>query len=119
MTNGKNIFDHKVKTDLKTYENIRMISKDQGDDYKTGCLLDYPYFKNYLKMVAMDLCKHQALDADPKAVQQITFTENLEYLGNRTMFFIIEEAKETILDFSQGTVRVWCFFNYLFYFKTI
>ena len=96
-----------------------MISKDQGDDYTTGCLLDYPYFKNYLKMVAMDLCKQQALDADPKAVQQITFTENLEYWGNRTMFFIIEEAKETILDFSQGTVRVWCFFNYLFYFKTI
>ena len=51
-------------------------------------------------MIAIYLSKQQALDADPKAMQQINFTGNLDRAGNKTMFFIIEEAKETILDFS-------------------
>ena len=57
-------------------------------------------------MIAIDLSKKQALDGDPKAVQQINFTGNLDRGGNTSMFFITEEAKESILDFSQGTVRV-------------
>ena len=57
-------------------------------------------------MIAIDLSKQQALDADPRAIQQINFTENLDRAGNTTMLFIIEEAKETALDFSQGTVKV-------------
>ena len=72
----------------------------------TGFLLDYTYFKKYYKMIAIDLSKQQALDADPRAIQQINFTANLDRAGNTTMFFIIEEAKETVLDFSQGTVKV-------------
>ena len=72
----------------------------------TGCLLDYSYFKDHYKMIAIDLSKQQALDADPRAIQQINFTANLDRDGNTTMFFIIEEAKETALDFSQGTIRV-------------
>ena len=89
----------------KTYENIRKITTGQGDDYTTGCLLDYAYFKDHYKMIAIDLSKQQALDADPRAIQQINFTANLDRAGNTTMFFIIEEAKETVLDFSQGTVK--------------
>ena len=57
-------------------------------------------------MIAIDLSKQQALDADPRAIQQINFTANLDRAGNTTMFFIIEEAKETALDFSQETVKV-------------
>ena len=90
----------------KTYENIIKISTSQGDDYTTGCLLDYSYFKENYKLIAIDLSKQQALDADPRAIQQINFTANLDRAGNTTMFFIIEEAKETVLDFSQGTVKV-------------
>ena len=55
-------------------------------------------------MVAADLSKQQALDADPRAIQQ--FTANLDRAGNTRVYFILEEAKETILDFSQGTVNV-------------
>ena len=55
-------------------------------------------------MIAIDLSKQQALDDDPKAIQQINFTRNLE--EESTIFFIIEEAKETVLDFSHGTVKV-------------
>ena len=57
-------------------------------------------------MIAVDLSKQQALDADPRAIQQINFTANLDKAGNTTMFFIIEKAKETVLGFSQGTVKV-------------
>ena len=57
-------------------------------------------------MIAIELSKQQALDADPRAIQQINFTANLDRVGNTTMFFTIEEAKEIVLDFSQGTVKV-------------
>ena len=74
--------------------------------HSTGCLLYYNFLKNYCKMIAIYLSKQQALDADSKAIQQIYFTGNLERQNGATMFFITEEAKETILDFSHGTVRV-------------
>ena len=106
MIDEKNFFDQIVKNNKIMFENIRKIATSQGDDYTTGCLLDYIYFKNYYKMIVVDLSKQQALDADPKAIQQINFTANLDRAGNTTMFFIIEEAKETVLDFSQGTVKV-------------
>ena len=71
MIDGWNFFDQSVKNNLRTYDNIWKIATGQGDDYTTGCLLDYPYFKNYYKMVAIDLRKQEALDADPKAIQHI------------------------------------------------
>ena len=63
MIDGKNFFDQPVRNDKVTYENIRKIAIGQGDDYTTGCLLDYIYFKKYYKMIAIDLGKQQALDA--------------------------------------------------------
>ena len=81
------------KNDKVTYENIRKIVTGWGDDYTTGCLLDYIYFKKYYKMIAVDLSKQQALDADPKSIQQINFTENLDRAGNRRFYFILEESK--------------------------
>ena len=106
MTDGKNVFDQPINDNLKTHENIRKIATGKGDDYTTGCLLDYSYFKGHYKMIAIDLSKQQALDADPRAIQQINFTANLDRAEGATMFFIIEESKETVLDFSQGTVKV-------------
>ena len=58
------------------------------------------------KMIAVDVSKEQVLDADPRAIQQINFTANLNRAGRTRVYFILEEAKETILDFSQGTVKV-------------
>ena len=106
MINGKNFFDQPIKNNKVTYENIRKIATGQGDDYTTGCLLDYPYFADTYKMIAVDLSKQQALNASPRAIQQINFTANLDRAGNTRVYFILEEAKETILDFSQGTVKV-------------
>ena len=80
----------------------------QGDDYTTGSFLDSNYLKKYYKMIAIHLGKQQTLDADLKAIQQINFTGNLE--NQLTIFFIIEEVKESILDFSEATVKVFLFY---------
>ena len=82
MIDGQNVFDKPARNDLMTYDNIRTIATGQRDDYTTGCLLDYDYFKKYYKMIAIDLSKQQALDTDPKIIQQINFTGNLENLSN-------------------------------------
>ena len=66
MINGKNFFNKPIKNNKVTYENIRKIVTGQGDDYSSGCLLDYPYFKNSYKMIAVDLSKQQVLDPDPR-----------------------------------------------------
>ena len=104
MIDGRNLFDQPINNMFKTYGNIRKIATGQGDDYTAGCLLDYTYFKKY-KMIAIDLSKQQALDADPRAIQQINFTANLDRANTR-IYFILEEAKETIFEFSQGTAKV-------------
>ena len=83
----------------------------QGDSYTKGCLLDCPYFREYCKLITTDLCKQQKLDADPKAIQLINLTGNLSRTEGATMCFIIEEAKETVLDFLEGTVKIlWFYF---------
>ena len=68
MIDGRNVFDQPINITTKTYGNIRKIATGQGDDYTTGCLLDYTYFKNHYKMFAIDLSKKldaDVLDADP------------------------------------------------------
>ena len=106
MINAENFFDQSVKGNKVTYGNIRKIATAKGDDYATGCLLDYPYFKDSYKTIPVDLSKQQAPDTDPRANQQINFTENFDRAGNTRIYFILEETKETKLDFSQGTVKV-------------
>ena len=95
MIDGRNFFDQPMNSMNKTYENIRKNAIGKGDDNTTGCLLDY-----------LDLSKQQALDVDPRKIQQIYFTANLDRAGNTTIFFIIQQEKETIFEFSEGTVNI-------------
>ena len=92
VINGENFFDQPIKNNKVTYENIRKIATGQGDDYATGCLLDYPYFMDTYKMIAVDLSKQQTLDSDPRAIQQINFTANLDRAENTRFYFILEES---------------------------
>ena len=94
MINRGNFFDQPIKNNKVTYENIRKIATGQGDDYTTSCLLDYQYFKDIYKMIAVDISKQQALDADPRAIQQINFTANLDRADNTRIHFILKEALE-------------------------
>ena len=106
IIDGRNFFDQPINSMNITYENIRKITTGKDDDYTTGCLLDYPYFKENYKMIAIDLIRQNESDAKPRAIQQINFTANLDRAGNTTIFFVIEEAKETVFEFSQATVKV-------------
>ena len=99
-------FRSTVKNDKVTYENIRKSATSQGVDYATGCLLDFIYFKKYYKMIAIDLSKQQVLDADPKAIQLINFTENLDRAERTRFCFVLEKVKETVFEFSQETLKV-------------
>ena len=115
MIDGKSFFDESVKSDIRAFENIWKVATYEGDECTTGCLLDYNYFNNYYKMIAIDLSKQQALDVDLKARHQINVTGNLDRAEGATMFFITEEAKEAVLHFSQGTVKVlWMCSTFLF-----
>ena len=96
MIDLENLFYQSVKDNTVTYENIRKIYTGQEDDYTAGCLLDYSHFKDIYQMIAVDLSKQQALDADLRANQQINFTENLDRVGNTRIFFILEEAKKKL-----------------------
>ena len=68
MINEENFFDQPIKDNKVTHENIRKIATGKGDDYTTGCLLDYPYFRDSYKMIAVDLSRQKALDPDSRAI---------------------------------------------------
>ena len=99
--------DNYAKTSgrLSEYYIIK-VATGKGDDYTTGCLLDYPYFRDNYKIIAIDLSRQQALDLDPTKIQQINFIANLDIVEDASVYFILKESKETKLDFAQGTVKV-------------
>ena len=101
MIDGKNFFDQPINNDKITYEKLLLVN-----EMITLLVVYQTMLKNYYKMIAIGLSQQQALDADPRAVQQINFTENLDIVGNTRIYFILEEVKETALDFSQGSVKV-------------
>ena len=81
----------------------------QGDDYTTGCLLDFAQFEKNFKLIAADVSKQKALDADSSAVQQIIFTGKIKAAADNTRvisYYILEQSKETMLAFSKGTTKV-------------
>ena len=86
----------------------KKVSTGYGDDYTTGCLQDYGYFKDNYRLITVDLNKQKALDADPKAIQQIVFQGVVGGNANAKirLYTILEKSKERILEFSKGTVKV-------------
>ena len=106
---GRNFYDQPINDSIKQYDEIRKISTGQGDDYTTGCLLDFAYFEKNYRLIAVDLSKQKALDADSRAIQQIIFTGKIKSTVANTrviIYYILEQSKETILKFSKGTTKV-------------
>ena len=103
---GRNFFDQSINDNIKTYENNRKTATGQRDDYTNVCLLDYPYFKDNYRIIAIDLSKQHVFDVDLRAIQQINFTANLDRAGNTTMFFVIEENKRNYLE--QKELQDYC-----------
>ena len=108
MIDGRDFFNQTIKNCLRTYDNIQKVATGQGNDYTAEWY--YPHFEEYYKLKCNVLTKEQKLDADPKTIQQINFIGNFNRAESATILFIIEEVKETILDFSEGTVKVLRFF---------
>ena len=106
---GRNFYDQPINDSIKQYDEIRKISTGQGDDYTTGCLLNFAYFEKNYRLIAADLSKQKVLDADPKAIQQIIFTGKITAAAANTrviIYYILEKSKETILEFAKGTTTV-------------
>ena len=106
---GRNFYDQSINNSIKQYDEFRKISMGQGDDYTTGCLLDYSYFRKNYRLLAADLSKQKTLDADSRAIQQIIVTGKIKAAVANTrvvIFYVLEKSKETILVFSKGTTKV-------------
>ena len=108
LIDGRNLYDQPFNDSIKKYDEVRKGSTGQGDNYTTSCFLDYACFKDNYKLIAVDLSKQKALDADPRAIQQIVFQrvaggdDNIKI----RLYTILEQSKETVLEFYKGTGKV-------------
>ena len=105
INDGRNFYDNPTENDIEKYRELKKVMIGKGEDYTTGSLLDYDYFKKHYKLVAVDSSKQKELDADPRAIQQIEFKYMLP--TNSTIYWVLEKSKETILEFYKGTVKVY------------
>ena len=108
----RNFYDQASNDSIRQYDEIRNMPTGQGDDYTTGCLLDFSYFEKNYRLIAVDLSEQKALDADSRAIQQIIFTGKIRATEARVTitrvitYYIHEKSKGTILQFSKGTTKV-------------
>ena len=94
---GRNFYDQPINDSIKQYDEVRKISTGQGDDYTTGCLLDFAYFEKNYRLIAADLSKQKALDADSRAIQKIIFTGKIKSTVANTrviIYYILEQSRE-------------------------
>ena len=101
IIDGRNFYDNPVESDIEKYRELKRVMIGKGEDYTTGSLLDYNYFKKHYKLVAVDLSKQKELDADPRAIQQIEFKYMLE--TNSAIYWVLEKSNETILEFQRNS----------------
>ena len=104
LTDGRNFHDQPINDTINKYDEIKKIATGQGDDYTTGFLLDFQYFKNHYNLVTINLSKLKELDADSRAIQQIEFHGLLK--TNSQVCTVLKKSKETTLQFSKGTAKV-------------
>ena len=103
LIDGRNFYDHLINDQIRKYDEIRKIATGKGDNYTTGCLVDYQYFKDHYQLTAIDLSKQKELDADPRAIQQIEFYRKLQ---TNSQVYTLEKSRETVLEFYKGTAKI-------------
>ena len=104
LINGRNFYGQPISDQIRKYDKIRKTTTGKGDDFTTGCLLDYKYYKDHYKLIAVDLSKQKELDTDPRAIQQIEFLGMLK--TNSQVCTVLEKSKEIVLEFYKGTSKV-------------
>ena len=111
MIDGRNFYDQPINDFIKQYDEVRKVSTLKGDDYTTGCLLDYACLMMITvcyKLITADLSKQKGLDADPRAIQQTVFQRVVGGDDNTKirLYTILEKSKEIVLEFYKETVKV-------------
>ena len=101
----RNFYDNPIESDMEKYRELKKVMIGKGEDNTTGSLFDFNYFDKHYKLVAVDLSKQKELDADPRAIQQIEFKYMLG--TNSTIYWVLKKSKETILEFYEGTDKVY------------
>ena len=104
LIDGRNFYDQPINSDERQYDELRKVTLGKGDDYTTGCLLDFAYFKRDCKIIAVDLSKQKELDADPRAIKQIEFVGTVA--APSSIVTVLENSKETVLEFFKGTTKI-------------
>ena len=104
LIDGRNFYDQSINDQIKKYDEIEKIATGKGDDYTTGCFLDYQYLKDHYQLISVNLSKQKELHADPRDIQQIKFYEKLK--TNSQVCTVLEKSKQTVLEFYKGTAKV-------------
>ena len=96
LIDGRNFYGQPINNLIKQYDEVSKVSTVHGDDYNTGSLLDYVYFKDNYKLIAVELSKQKVLDADPKAIQQVVFQGVVGRDGNTNIrLYTFQTIKRT------------------------
>ena len=111
LIDGRNFYDQPINDLVKQYDEIRKTATGQGDDYTTGCLLDYQYFKDHYNLIAIDLSKQKELDADSRAIQQIEFYEMLK--TNSQVYTVLEIKRNNFTIFQRNSKSVVTTYKWL------
>ena len=104
LIDGRNFYDQPISNEITKYNELKKLTTGKGEDYATGCLLDYQYYKDHYLITACNLSKQKELDADPRTIQQIEVTFMLD--TNPQILTVLEKSKETISEFSKGATKV-------------
>ena len=104
LIDGRNFYDQAINSKIRKYDEVRKVALGNGDDYTTGCLLDYAYFKKNYQIIAVDSSKQKKLDADPRSIQQIEFIGIVDTASD--VYTILEKSKEAVLEFFKGTAKI-------------
>ena len=109
MIDGRNFYDQNVNSSIVRYNELLKQTTVRSEDYSTGCLLDYDYYLKDFNIVGIDLSQQAVLDLDPKINQQIEFIYKLPNAANGVfnLLTVLEKEKQTVLKFSEGTVKVY------------
>ena len=110
LIDGRDFHDQNVNSSIVRYNELLEMKTGRSEDYSTGCLLDYDYYNKYFNIVGIDLSHQAVLDSDPKIDQQIEFVYKLppgNAAINYDLLTILEKEKQTVLKFSEGTVKVY------------
>ena len=105
IIDGSNFYVNPIERNIEKYRESKKVMIGKGEDYTTGSLLDFNYFNEHYKLVAVDLSKQKELDTDPRAIQQIEFKYMLQ--TDSTIYWVLEKSKEIILEFYKGTDEVY------------